>query len=196
MKRDVKGRFSTRKHYRLPEEKIKPMLMWYYAGLGVLTSCYLIGGAFFECYVEIKNKYKEYAESKRIIIINEVGARADDRIDDVSGETKSSVSETDGDNGKVPESPEETIRRVADEMGFEEAENLVRLAKCESSLNPDAVNPTNNSYDRGVFQISRRWHSEISDKCAFDVACATEKSIEIIRNDGGYPHQWSCQGAW
>ena len=40
----------------------------------------------------------------------------------------------------------------------EDADTMVRVAKCEGGLVPDAVNPTNGSYDKGVFQISQKHH--------------------------------------
>jgi len=190
VKRRLDGRFSTRHYYKLPyENKIKPVLMWYYACLGVGVSCYLIGGAFYECFQIVKTKFYE---TKRIVIINEVGAGdsgGDIDVNRPTGEISSEVSEPDA---------EDTIRRVAEEMGFEETENLVRLALCESSFNPacgelnnpECINPINNSFDRGYFQISRKYHPEVSDEDAFNVEKATEQAIRIV-NERGFS-EWTC----
>ena len=94
--------------------------------------------------------------------------------------------------------PEEQIRQIAKEHNFEWTDYLIRLAKCESQLkpecaipnHPDCTNPKNNSYDRGWFQISRRWHPEISDECATDIRCSTEFTIEMINK--GQQGQWAC----
>ena len=43
--------------------------------------------------------------------------------------------------------------------------------------------------DRGIFQINRKWHPEVSDKCAFDYKCNTKEAIRIIK-------EWNGYGAW
>jgi len=87
-------------------------------------------------------------------------------------------------------SVEEQIRRIAEEHNFRWIEYIVRLAKCESMFDIYAYNPTNNSHDRGIYQISRKWHPEISDKCAYDIRCSTEFTMNMI-NDGRQ-HEWAC----
>lgn len=197
MKRRLNGRFSRRKHYRLPcEKQIKPMLMWYYAGLGVLTSCYLIGGAFYESFIEIKTKINE--NWTKTITVYPRTDDGDSAVDRPAGESGAETGGTDEGASLETENPEGTIRRVAEEMGFEEAENLVKIAKCESNLKPECfivnhpacVNPTNNSFDRGQFQISRRWHPSINDECAFDSECSIKAAIEIQRKSGW--DAWAC----
>ena len=75
-------------------------------------------------------------------------------------------------SGKV-ESVGEQIRRIAKEEGVD-PELAYKVAKCESSLNPDArgINKTG-SVDRGVFQWNDKYHPEITNDCAYDVDCAT-----------------------
>ena len=92
---------------------------------------------------------------------------------------------------------QERISKVAKQEGFEELGELLALAQCESSFNPvcefhsdECINPYNNSYDRGFFQISRRYHPEVTDECAFDLECATKESIRIIRQRGF--EEWTC----
>lgn len=96
--------------------------------------------------------------------------------------------------------PQEVIRRVAKEEGFQEIEALIGIGYCESRLVVSekvdgkfknyAVNPTNKSYDRGWFQISRRWHPETTDECAYDLECSTREAIRIQRKDGW--NAWAC----
>jgi len=53
-----------------------------------------------------------------------------------------------------------TEERIIEEINnvFPDAPIMVKVAKCESSLKPDAYNPTNNSHDKGLFQISGKYH--------------------------------------
>jgi hypothetical protein len=66
------------------------------------------------------------------------------------------------------ETIEEIIRRVAGEE-MVDADLAVRVAKCESALNPTATNTnTDKSIDRGIFQINSAWHPEVTADQAFD----------------------------
>jgi hypothetical protein len=119
-----------------------------------------------------------------------------------ASEIGSSVSMEAGQVGEIltesSPQPDIVIRKIAEGMGFTEADRLIRLAGCESTFNPacgelnnpDCINPKNGSYDRGWFQISRKWHPEVSDECAFDLECATEASIDILNRLGF--DEWSC----
>lgn len=71
------------------------------------------------------------------------------------------------------ETVEQIVRRVAKEEGVD-PDLAVRVAKCESGLNP-GVTHTNpqGSIDRGLFQINDRWHPEVSDETAFDAEGST-----------------------
>lgn len=92
------------------------------------------------------------------------------------------------------EAPEATIRRLAEETGFKWPDYLIRLAKCESQFDPKATNTQNNfpktSKDRGIFQISDYWHSEVTDEQAYDVEWATHWTMDRISQ--GYQHEWAC----
>ena len=94
----------------------------------------------------------------------------------------------------TPDEVESLIRDIAREHNFQWTDYLIRLAKCESQLNPNAVNAHNNSpassKDRGVFQINDHWHPEVSDEVAFDVRLATEWTMWRI--ESGYQHEWVC----
>lgn len=68
----------------------------------------------------------------------------------------------------------EMITRIAKKNGVDP--NLaIRVAKCESGLNPNAVNEnTDGTTDRGLYQINDYWHSHITDEQAFNPVFATQ----------------------
>lgn len=55
---------------------------------------------------------------------------------------------------------EEQIKQLIRETFPEESARAVRVAECESQLDPDAINPTNGSFDGGIFQISLKYHGD------------------------------------
>lgn len=77
----------------------------------------------------------------------------------------------------------EKIRRIAREEGVD-PELAYRVAKCESSLNPQAmgINETG-SVDRGLFQWNDKFHPEISDNCAYDVECSVRAFCKAVKED-------------
>lgn len=88
---------------------------------------------------------------------------------------------------------EEQIRAIAKEQDFKWPDYLVRLAKCESTLNPSAINDKNRngSIDWGLFQ----WNSElpplpITKECAMDLECSTLMTIKAI--NAGMQDHWVC----
>ena len=89
---------------------------------------------------------------------------------------------------------EAKIRRIAYEEGYEDADFLVALAKCESRLSPTALNTKGNypvgSIDVGVFQINSHWQRHITTKQALDVDFATRWTINKLKAGG--KHLWSC----
>lgn len=59
----------------------------------------------------------------------------------------------------------------------------------ESGLDTDAKNTTGNtppSTDRGWCQLNSYWHSEISDACAYDPACAAKEAYRISSNGSDF----------
>jgi hypothetical protein len=80
------------------------------------------------------------------------------------------------------------IRAIADEMNFKWPDYLTRLANCESSMNPRALGDSGKS--RGLFQIHKGYHPEVTDEMAFDIEFATKWTIDMINK--GEQHQWSC----
>lgn len=57
------------------------------------------------------------------------------------------------------------------------------------AFNPTVRGDDGNGVSRGCWQISRRWHPEISDECAYDLICSTIFSIDRIKK--GYINEWS-----
>lgn len=75
-----------------------------------------------------------------------------------------------------PEQPaiSDTITSIAREAGTDPSLAL-RVAKCESALNPQAINTnTDGSRDRGLFQWNDKYHPEVTDDMAFDPIMATK----------------------
>ena len=57
----------------------------------------------------------------------------------------------------------------------------------ESGHRPDATGDGGDS--RGLWQINRVYHPEVSDRCAYDVKCSTRWSLRRIME--GYVDEWS-----
>jgi len=93
------------------------------------------------------------------------------------------------------ETIEEMIRRIAKEEGVD-PDLAVRVALCESGLDPDATreNP-DGSVDRGLYQWNSYWHPEISDACAYTPECATRAFCKAVKD--GNLHWWnSSRHCW
>jgi len=80
------------------------------------------------------------------------------------------------------------IRAIAAERDFQWTDYLVRLAKCESNLNPQATGDSGKS--RGVFQIHSGYHPDITEAQARSVRWATNWTIDRINE--GNQHLWTC----
>lgn len=63
------------------------------------------------------------------------------------------------------------------------------LITSESNWNPTLTNNANGSNDRGIVQISGKWHPEVSDDCAYDTSCALEWAAKRIKD--GYIYEWT-----
>ena len=59
----------------------------------------------------------------------------------------------------------------------------------ESQWNPEKLGDDDQS--RGLWQISRIWHPEVSDKCAMDTICSTQWSLQFIAANKNNINQWS-----
>jgi len=100
-------------------------------------------------------------------------------------------------HGKLPESTNAKltvpmqIRLLAKQENFQWPDYLVRLAYCESRFDTSAINENGgHSLDRGLFQINKKYHPEVSNECAFDLTCSTKWTMMRITN--GYQHEWMC----
>lgn len=97
------------------------------------------------------------------------------------------------------------IVRTGHPVAPEEVKNWVLNRVKEAGLDPDYVDKLIGSCenktwdekaesqwgDRGIFQINRRWHPQVSDECAFDYKCNTREAIKIRKAWGNW-HAWSC----
>jgi len=74
------------------------------------------------------------------------------------------------------------IRKIANEYEVD-PDLAVKVAKCESNLNPLAINiNVSGSVDRGLFQWNDFWHPEVSNDCAFNIECSTAFFCQAVKN--------------
>lgn len=67
----------------------------------------------------------------------------------------------------------------------------VKVAECESGLNPLAVNKNpNGTLDRGLYQWNDHWHPKVIDFCAFDIGCSTMVFCEAVK--AGHLNWWNA----
>ena len=84
--------------------------------------------------------------------------------------------------GAVCETIEEKIKRIAKEE-MVDADLAVRVARCESSLKPNATNTnTDGSIDRGLYQINSKYHPEVSADQAFNEEFAIRFFCKAFKN--------------
>lgn len=68
--------------------------------------------------------------------------------------------------------------------------NAVAVALAESGGNCKAQDHNSDSVDRGLWQINSKWHSEVSDSCAYECICNAEQAVRIS-NKGTDWTPWS-----
>jgi len=77
---------------------------------------------------------------------------------------------------------EQQIRTIAQQNGID-PDLAVRVAKCESNLNPQAINiNTDNSIDRGLYQINSKYHPEVTEIQAFDITFSCQFFCTAFKN--------------
>lgn len=77
---------------------------------------------------------------------------------------------------------EQIIRNEAKKEGVD-PDLAVRVAKCESGLDPMAVHINKNgSKDRGLFQWNDKHHPEVNDHYAFDAKLSTREFCKAFKN--------------
>lgn len=84
-------------------------------------------------------------------------------------------------------SPRDRLEAQADKISIRHGiatSTFRNLIYSESRWNPDA----DNGEDRGLLQINRTYHNEVSDDCAFDPACAMEWAAQRIED--GHLDEW------
>ena len=172
--------------------------------IGLLIA--LLGWIIFSCLDKLSERHSELATLILVIIIGLIIGLIIFAISTAGGSVlKTSFSSAGGETALAhnpdicplsavlcvgeAENPasEEQIRKIAIKNNFN-ADYLIALAFCESSLNPYAVG--DNGKSRGLFQIHKGYHPEITDEQAFSAEFSTQWVIDKI-NAGGI-NQWSC----
>jgi len=93
-------------------------------------------------------------------------------------------------NSKSKKAIEEIIRMIAKQEGVD-PDLAVRVAKCESDLDPYAVNINKDgSRDRGIFQINDKYHPEVSDEQAFNIEFSTRFFCKAFKE--GHLSWWNA----
>ena len=78
------------------------------------------------------------------------------------------------------------IRQEAIKYGVDPLTALF-IVQHESQFRPEAMGDDGQS--RGLWQISKRWHPEVSDEMAFSPRKSTEWALKRIK--AGYANEWS-----
>jgi hypothetical protein len=65
----------------------------------------------------------------------------------------------------------------------------VAIVLAESGGDPKITGKADKD-DRGLWQINRRWHPEVSDVCAYDAACSTKEAYRISKQGTDYS-EWN-----
>lgn len=84
---------------------------------------------------------------------------------------------------------QEEVIRMIEQAGID-PKKASRLARCESSWNPNAVHQNRSSTDYGLFQINNLHHPEVTQACSLNPLCATREFIRILKEKGW--DEWSC----
>ncbi len=87
---------------------------------------------------------------------------------------------------KEESDPEIYIRQVFQE----DAEKALRVARCESKMNPFAIGDNNTSY--GLFQINLRWH-KIAPKFLLNYRINILTAKQLFDESGKSFKLWACQ---
>ena len=92
---------------------------------------------------------------------------------------------------EVPQSPKEIICAVF----TDNCEEALRVANCESGLNPTAANKTSSA--RGLFQVMQSWH-KIDQKWLFHPYINTLVAKKLYDESGGSfsPHWNASRHCW
>ena len=95
---------------------------------------------------------------------------------------------------EIPLTTEEIIRKIAKEREWNDnaIDILVKIAYCESRFDDYAIGFNDNgTIDRGLFQFNSYWRKDVSNKCAFNIECATNEAINTANRNGNF-NAWAC----
>ena len=162
MKRDKKGRFTSfRSKLKTFSNRLAILGVLAIAGIGI----YAYG-----------NYSAVQADSQRINELQQIA----DKYHQEQAER----------NYKKDRGTLQTILDVCKEENFD-PELTVKIASCESYLNPYAVHLNRNgSIDRGLFQFNSRYYRNISNECAFSIECSVKAFIREAKR--GRIKNWLC----
>jgi len=170
------------------------------AGVGLIgLNLFRVEKKFDRNIIELDREMVEY--TRQIVVSREQQAQADKALAEQATEIKKEIKQVKEEVEEIKATIGQTdkekkveieIRKIAKEKNFKYPTYLVRLAYCESQLNPASINTEGNkpagSRDRGLFQWNSYHQKQMSDKCAFSTDCSTRATIDKI-NAGG-------QGIW
>jgi len=93
----------------------------------------------------------------------------------------------------TPERIEEEVRKV-----FPDAPVMLKVMKCEGGYDIDAHNPTNNSHDRGLFQISTKYHGAEVKRLGLDMNDPVDniKYARILYDKNGLADWQASKHCW
>ena len=80
------------------------------------------------------------------------------------------------------------ITRIAKEYGVSPL-LAIKIATCESGLDPSRVGDLRRGVSRGLWQINKRYHPYITDQQAHDPEWSTRWAIQKIKNKQDI---WTC----
>ncbi len=97
---------------------------------------------------------------------------------------------------EVTYTKERTKELIAE--AFPDAPIMLRVAACESGFLQHAYNPTNNSHDGGVFQISQKYHGARMQKLGLDPYDVKDNIAyaRILYNESGLQPWLASKHCW
>jgi hypothetical protein len=86
--------------------------------------------------------------------------------------------------GRLPDA--ELVRLVTELRPFADPETAIAVILGESGGDPSAVNRQPDNIDRGLWQISSKWHPNVSDAAAFDPEASTRYAYNLSSGGTDY----------
>lgn len=80
----------------------------------------------------------------------------------------------------------ELVRLVTDLRAFADPETAIAVILGESGGDPSAINREPGNIDRGLWQISSKWHPNVSDSAAFDAEASTRYAFNLSNGGTDY----------